>query len=324
MSIGKQVRLYLVDGTPGGLVTAEIMNWTGHAISSPRSEIGELLRRPEAHRTGIYILLGDAPDARGGLAVYLGEGDEIATRLRQHARAEDQGGKDFWDRVVIFTSKDANLTKAHARYLESRFIALAAAAGRSHLINGTAPSAIQLPEADISDMEYFISQAEIVLPVLGVTVLRSARKPLQQPMGEDARDVHQSPLFKLEVPRHGVVATAREVDGEFTVMQGSGAREAWIGTHRHPGYEQLHRTFVADGTLELVSDGLAQFTRDVPFASPSAAGAVVTGRACNGRTAWMGVETGQTFGEWQSRGVADLQPVPGEGATAEKATAAAP
>ena len=30
---GKQVRLYLVDGTPGGVVTAEIMNWTGHTSS---------------------------------------------------------------------------------------------------------------------------------------------------------------------------------------------------------------------------------------------------------------------------------------------------
>lgn len=119
MSVGKQVRIYLVDGTPGGLVTAEIMNWTGHAIAAPRSDVAELLKRPEAHKTGIYVLLGDDPEATGGTAAYVGEGDEIATRLRQHARPESQGGKDFWDRVVIFTSKDANLTKAHARYLES-------------------------------------------------------------------------------------------------------------------------------------------------------------------------------------------------------------
>ena len=26
---GKQLRLFLVDGTPGGLTTAQIMNWTG-------------------------------------------------------------------------------------------------------------------------------------------------------------------------------------------------------------------------------------------------------------------------------------------------------
>ena len=96
----------------------------------------------------------------------------MGDRLRQHARAEEQGGKDFWDRAIVLTSKDANLTKAHARYLESGFIALAQQARRSRLVNGT-PAAASLPEADVSDMEYFIAQAKIILPVLGVNILRA-------------------------------------------------------------------------------------------------------------------------------------------------------
>ncbi len=60
------------------------------------------------------------------------------------------------------------------RYLESRFILLARQAKRSRLIDGTAPAPLPLPEADISGMEYFIIQAKIVLPVLGVNILRSA------------------------------------------------------------------------------------------------------------------------------------------------------
>ncbi|WP_442412020.1 hypothetical protein [Mycobacterium sp.] len=38
----------------------------------------------------------------------------MADRLRYHQRE-----KEFWDRVVVITSKDANPTKAHVRYLES-------------------------------------------------------------------------------------------------------------------------------------------------------------------------------------------------------------
>ncbi|MCZ7629642.1 MAG: hypothetical protein M5U19_11580 [Microthrixaceae bacterium] len=34
MTAGKSIRLFLVDGTPGGLLTAEIMNWTGHVIAA--------------------------------------------------------------------------------------------------------------------------------------------------------------------------------------------------------------------------------------------------------------------------------------------------
>lgn len=32
MAEGKQIRLFLIDGTFSGLVTAEIMNWTGHVF----------------------------------------------------------------------------------------------------------------------------------------------------------------------------------------------------------------------------------------------------------------------------------------------------
>jgi hypothetical protein len=159
VSVGKQIRIYLADGIPGGLLTAEIMNWTGHVVAAPRSDLRALSQRQETSRTGVYILLGDDPEILGGTLAYISEGDDVGQRLSQHARVEDQGGKDFWDRAVVLTNKDANLTKAHVRYLESRFITLARQAGRSRLTNGTFPSPLPLPEADVSDMEYFIAQA---------------------------------------------------------------------------------------------------------------------------------------------------------------------
>ena len=98
MSVGRSIRVYLADGTPGGLLTAEIMNWTGHIVAAPRSDLATLLKRPEISRTGVYFLLGDDPESFGGTLAYIGEGDDVGTRLRQHARVEQQGGKDFWDR----------------------------------------------------------------------------------------------------------------------------------------------------------------------------------------------------------------------------------
>lgn len=52
MTDGKSVRLFLVDGTPGGLVTAEIMNWTGHVLAGARSGLLARLAREEVRRTG--------------------------------------------------------------------------------------------------------------------------------------------------------------------------------------------------------------------------------------------------------------------------------
>ncbi|WP_211308364.1 GIY-YIG nuclease family protein [Calidifontibacter indicus] len=132
---GKQVKLFLVDGTPGGLTTAEITNWTGHVLSARRSDLADLLRREEAERTGVYLLLGEDETAVGDTRCYFGEADVVAARLRSHAK-----DKAFWNQVVVITSKDTNLTKSHGRYLESRLIELATQAGRVTVENGTAPA----------------------------------------------------------------------------------------------------------------------------------------------------------------------------------------
>jgi hypothetical protein len=305
MSSGKSVRLFLADGTPGGLLTAEIINWTGHVVAAPRSDLGALLKRPEAGRTGIYILLGDDPNSIGGTVAYIGEGDDVSKRLYLHARPESDGGKDFWDRAVVVTNKDANLTKAHARYLESRLIALAQQAGRVRLVNGTAPTPQLLPEADISDMEYFIAQAKIVLPLLGINILRSVASipPGEQSTGaaEPAR-TQTSPILEMSLQRHGVTATAQEVDGEFTVHKDSVARPTWTGVD--DGYKRLREKLEADGTLAVAVDrSSAVFTRDHVFASPSAAAAVVAGRNANGRDEWKVQGTTVSFGSWQRQGV---------------------
>jgi hypothetical protein len=300
MSIGKQVRLFLVDGTPGGMLTAEIMNWTGHVIAASRSDLAELLRREEAQRTGIYFLLGDGADDLDDALIYIGEGDNVGERLRIHHRSEDRGGKDFWNRAIVLTSKDANLTKAHARYLESRLISIAASAGRARVTNGTAPQLLPLPEADKSDMEYFVEQAKIVLPVLGVDAFRSI--PSTEDLGDQSIEAlaTSSPIFEMSVVNAGITARAREVDGEFAVLEGSAARAAWIGTNH--SYDKLHTRLIASGVLRV--DGKnACFTKNHIFKSPSAAGAVISGRTTNGRISWRVPASGLTYGQWQERGI---------------------
>jgi len=89
MTAWKSIRMFLADGTPGGLLTAEIMNCTGHAVAAPRSDLAALLKRHEVSRTGIYVLLGDDRNSVEGTLAYIGEGDEVRTRLYQDAWPED-------------------------------------------------------------------------------------------------------------------------------------------------------------------------------------------------------------------------------------------
>lgn len=313
---GKQVRLFLVDGTPGGLMTAEIMNWTGHVLKGKREKLAEIRDRAETRRTGVYILLGE-DEARGGRLAYIGQSDDVSNRLVHH-----DARKDFWDEVVIVTSKDTNLTSAHVRYLESRLIRLAKAIGRVPLTNGNEPSGgAELPEADASDMDYFIEQVRILLPVLGVDVfrgraLRGPAAPLPpgaqaHPSAKDA-DVppdEVSPVFRL-TNRLGVDARAQVVDSEFTVLAGS--RIAARMRIRDGSTASTKRQFttraaihkkVLEEAAEVAVGATVRLVKDFVFTSPSAAAAVVEGHAtANGRTAWA-TENGVLFGEWETRGV---------------------
>lgn len=119
MNQGRSIRLFLVDGTPNGLLTAEIMNWTGHVLTGPRSKLSELVQRPEVGRTGIYFLVGPDPENTFRPLVYIGESDDVGKRLKQHNKPEDQGGKDFWEKVCLITSKDQTLTEEWQRMFTS-------------------------------------------------------------------------------------------------------------------------------------------------------------------------------------------------------------
>ncbi|MEI6449529.1 MAG: GIY-YIG nuclease family protein, partial [Actinomycetes bacterium] len=150
---GKHIELFLVEGVPGGITTAEIAGWTGHVLAGPRSDLGDVLRRPEAKRNGAYFLLGDDEEAVGGVRCYIGRTENFINRFRDHSAK-----KEFWDRIVLITSKDDSFTEGHWGYLEWRLVELAKQAARVTLANGNDPQGRKLSEAQASDMEAFLAQ----------------------------------------------------------------------------------------------------------------------------------------------------------------------
>ncbi len=301
---GKSVRLYLVDGSPTGILTAEIMNWTGHAVVTPRSRLGEALQREEVARTGVYFLVGDDPEQPTKSRVYVGEGDSVGDRIKLHSR---DASKDFWTRACIVTSKDMNLTKAHVRYLEHRFVELTIAADRANVANGNEPRRKSLPESDIADMEFFISQVQVILPVIGLDFLRPKVKAAPPRPTETPNGVGDGQL-ELVLPsrKYGFEARAFEVDGEIVVLEGSlaFAKDEFASN----GYSGLRDQLIKDGRLAPSDDPeFLKFTENVSFPSPSAAAAVIKNRNTNGRTSWKIASTGQTLKDWQD---AQLSVVP--------------
>ena len=71
-------------------------------------------------RPGVYILLGADDVPTDQREAYIGESEGVHGRIAYHA--SPNGGKSFWEDAIVLVSKDENLTKSHARYVESRLI----------------------------------------------------------------------------------------------------------------------------------------------------------------------------------------------------------
>lgn len=302
MAQGRSIRLFLVDGSPKGLLTAEIMNWTGHVLTGPRTKLSELVQRPESKRTGIYFLVGSDPEGGALPLVYIGESDDVSTRLKQHNRTQESGGKDFWEHVWLVTSKDQNLTKAHAKYLESQLIRSVSQSGLCKLENGTVHDYVNLPESDQADMAFFMEQLRTILPVLGFDYLRSSVTEVKEQNMMPTRAT-ETPIFTFVIPTKGIKAQAKEIEGQFVVVAGSSARARWEGAAG--GYESLYEQLCASETLIKSESGQRTFAVDTVFSSPSAAAAVVAGRSANGRKSWVVEGKALTYGAWQEQQLND-------------------
>lgn len=167
---GKHIELFLVDGEPGGIMTANVSGWTGHILSGPRTALTRILARDEAHRNGVYLLLGDDPDAIENIACYIGRTEDFSARFRQHDRQ-----KDWWDRAVLISSRDDSFNEGHWGYLEARLVEIASTAKRCSLPdNAQTPQPRKLSEAQQSDAEAFLDQVRGVLPESSVSASYAA------------------------------------------------------------------------------------------------------------------------------------------------------
>lgn len=302
MAHGKSIKLFLADGSPNGILTAEIINWTGHVLSAPRTKLSELIQREECSRTGVYFLVSYDPENPMYPKVYIGESDDVANRLKQHNRTEEAGGKDFWEKVCLVTGKDQNITKTHIKYLESRLLEIAKKNGQCQLLNGTAHQYSRLPESDTADMEYFLEQIQVVLPVLGYEFLKEMKHPSDSLKRQEQFIRHQieDTVFYLSVK--DIEAKAQVIDGDFYVLKGSKVRSE-VSQPNHNYMKNLRPVLFEN---QVIDPDTFEFTQDYLFSSPSAAGAVILGRASNGRKEWKHSSTHMSYEEWQQNQVEQI------------------
>lgn len=284
MPVGKSIRIYLADATVTGIRYAELVNWTGHAIACPRNRLNELKNWPESSKPGVYFLFEGRFGSSKPLA-YIGESENVTQRLTNHDRY-----KEFWSEVVIFTSKDENLTKAHIKYLESALVCLSRDADRYELENGNTPPESSLPRADRDAMEEFVENIRMVLGTLGYSILEPILK--SKSASEIVTELNEigegnNILNNLFFTVNNLSAQGAVTDEGFVLKKGSQLSKT--SSESMPGkLSTIKEKLLVEGVLKDEGTYLVA-SEDILFNSSSYAAAIVAGTSRSGPQSWKAV-----------------------------------
>ncbi|MCK4947715.1 MAG: GIY-YIG nuclease family protein [Candidatus Aureabacteria bacterium] len=268
--MAKTIKIFLVDGEPNGLKTAELSNWVGQAIVIPRNKLKDIKQRSDCNKPAVYFLIGKENEEALLSTAYIGEAENLGNRLTTH-----DSSKDFWRTAIAFVSKDNNLTKAHVKYLESRCIEIASQVKRFDLENSTKSFLPSLSEADIAEMEEFLNNLKLLLTTVGYTIL-------QEITSKEQTDT-SNPLFTCGGKK--ALATGRMINEGFVVYKDSTATTQFSNAVAERNKKSVDK-LISNGYLEKKDENLYIFIKDYVFNSPSAASDIILGNSTSGWQKW--------------------------------------
>ena len=298
----RSIKIFLSQGDPDGIRTAQMSMSTILAIAFRRIQLGEVRKKfKEIDNPGVYVLIGadsDQPQA------YIGESESVGKRLATHATNSKEGrSKEYWVDTVVLISKDENLTKSHVRYVESKLLSTGSENSRWNFPNDVSPSpnAGKLPIDAQAEMDEFIEQAKVLVGILGWDLFRDMRHSSSSENTEaEAANVvssADSAVFLLKGNAYDAQMSA-DTSGNYFVLKGSKARVDTAGSASEKLKSQrddlIHRR-----VIEKRDDSLV-FTSDYRFTSPNAAGQVIAGMPVNARTSWK-LKDGSTYDDWERK-----------------------
>lgn len=277
------IKIDINDGNPTSVKVALIDGWVGQAVAFPRNRLSGLKKNDKLSRPGVYFLL-TSPRTIGEVAsVYVGESENVYDRLIQHKKSNDS-----WNEAMVFTSMGDFITKAHARYLESRLLEMVKAANRYECTNTQTPKKPRLPESAEQSLEWYIYYMRVLVRALGHNLLEPMfQDPIQSPsdkVQEKKRDREPYLFLKYKnLEARGIVT-----DEGFLVF--SNAQMTHVETSTIPsGSKKLREQYLISGKVDVTVQPWL-LTEDTLFSSSSSAASFLTGGSRNGRTMWYTVE----------------------------------
>jgi hypothetical protein len=281
MARGKTIQIYLTDGEPTGIRTAELTTSISKAVLIPRKRLSEAAGRAELNQAGLYFLFenqGIGDDSR----VYIGQSLNCLTRIKQH---NNDGSKDYWNLAVAFITKDNSFTPTHLSYLEQLSISKAREAHRYSIENATQPGNFAISEAMKAECEDHFDAIQLLLGTLGLPVFKILSKgsPTQENLDQ---------VFMID--SRGAKGRGMMTDEGFVILANSYGPAACTDSYPKDKV-QLRQELLEKGTLQQKGEHL-HFVEDVLMGTPSGAAALICGRSINGWTDWKN-DKGRTLSE---------------------------
>ncbi len=267
--MGKTVTTYLVDGDPKGTRYVFISNKICKMYLIPRSDTQILGEREELQKPAFYILLGEDKDTKP--MAYIGETENFRERVKDHDYK-----KEFWQKALVFISKDQDLTKADVQYLEYKAIEVAKKINSYNLEgNKQIPKCPNLPEYRRDSMEEFFEDVRFLSSFIGCSIF-------------DAPTVKKEQLFYLR--GRGCSAVGFYNNGGFTVLKDSVLSADEVPSF---GWKEKRIKLLSEYAIKM-PDGKYVLQSDKSFSSPSTAADFCMGSSNNGWIVWKN-KNGQTL-----------------------------
>lgn len=155
----KTINLLLYDGDLSGVISIEDSSWnSGELYSAPRESVDELLKTDACSKYGVYLLLSRE-------MVYVGQASDLKKRINQH-----KVGKDWWESVVILTTKGDDLNHSDIDYLEAVLIDKANKIGRLDVDNKNKGNQKKVSKFREVFLGQYLDEALFLMQLIGITV----------------------------------------------------------------------------------------------------------------------------------------------------------
>ncbi len=281
MARGKNIRVYLKNGTADGIIKCSLANWSVVVYKIPRIYLNDCRGKEDYEKSGVYFLFGKDADERD--VVYIGKASKRKNDLALINRiGERHDSINEWTECILVTTETDRFGATEIGYLENIFTKSAISANRYEVANGNEPPLGNITEETESEVLDFFDNAKLILGFLGHKVLepivrKNDNENLENSSHTETSLFDNTPVYYINGRNYK--AKGKQVNDGFVVLAGSTVSLNIVDSCPESAIKNRKKFANRFTGNKIITDIL--------FSSPSNAAGFVCGYSVNGLDRWQ-------------------------------------